>query len=330
MKRALFSLVGITTLALGLSACAEGGSNSKPADTNSITVVTSTSIYGDLVEALAKENADVNVVPILDSTSDDPHEYEATARDVAQIRKADLAVANGGGYDNWLTDHVTEGTPLLTAAELAEGHSHAHGEDGHGEDAHEETGDAQPEQSGSEQKGSAHKGHNHGEAFKEDPHVWLDMHSIDELAEKIAAELHKLDGSIPDDAKAVTERTAKFSDRVSKLDAMNNLITEPVASHLLEGSKLHDVTPSGFATAVAKEAEPSAADIAAAQQAINDGKVDVLITNEQSQTPASQELMSAAKDKKIPVVNINETPDADSDYFQYVDSILKDLESASK
>lgn len=320
MKRSLAALAGVATLTLGLTACAEGGSNDRPADDGSINIVASTSIYGDLTKALADKNQDITVTSILESTSDDPHEYEPTARDIAEIRKADMVVANGGGYDNWLTDNVDDGVPLITAAPLAEAHNHDHGSEGHDHSDHA---------GHDHEEGAGHEDHNHGAAFEHDPHVWMDMHSVDELAQKIADELHKLDDSVPNDAKAITDKTEDFTDRVNELPAKNYLITEPVASHLLTGSSLHDVTPSGFATAVAKESEPSAADIAAAQRAISDGKVDILITNKQSQTAASLQLISAAEDKDIPVVNVNETPEPGDDYFDYMDHFISDLEKAT-
>src|SRR5699024_933045 len=71
-----------------------------------------------------------------------------------------------------------------------------------------------------------------------------------------------------------------------------------------------------------------AADLAAAKKLITDGKLDVLITNEQAQTPASEELTKAAKDKNVATVNVNENPDRGTTYFDYVDDILKQLENA--
>jgi len=325
MKRSLAALLGATTLTLGLTACAEGGSNDSPADDGKISVVASTSIYGDLAKALTDGNDKVEVTSILSSTNDDPHEFEPTARNIAQIRSADLVAANGAGYDNWLTDNVNESVPMVTAAPLAEAHTHDHGNHDHAEDEHNH------DASGSEEdSGANHSGHNHGAAFADDPHMWMDMDKVNELAEGLAEELHKLDDSFPEDAESITSKTQDFTERVDQLPARNYMLTEPVASHLLGESSLHDVTPSGFAEAVAKESEPSATDIAAAQKEIYDGHVDFLVTNTQSQTAASQELIRAAEEKNIPVVNINETPDSGDDYFDYVNHFIKDLEKATE
>lgn len=366
MKKTLASLAGVATLALGMTACADGGSSDQAADGDKITIVASTSVWGDIAKTAAGNSDKVEVINILDSTDDDPHEYEATARDLARIGDADIVVANGGGYDNWLTDHVKNGTPLLTAVPLAEAHHHDHGAEGHEGHTHEgakaytrnlaheghdhgtESATAptdmpteghadhdhadHDDHAGHDHDAAAaegdHAGHNHGAAFADDPHVWMDMDKVNDLANRIAAELHSKDETIPAKATDVEKKTQEITDRIGKLEAKNYILTEPVASHLLSDSKLHDVTPSGFAQAIAKESEPSAADIASAQQAITEGKVNLLITNEQSQTPASQELIRAAEQKKVPVVNVNETPTGNDDYFTYIDKFVDDVEHA--
>ncbi|MBC2681250.1 zinc ABC transporter solute-binding protein [Corynebacterium sp. 4HC-13] len=332
MKKKLASLLGIATLTMGVTACADGGSKDPAADNGTIKIVASTSIWGDIAKTVAGDSDKVKVVSILSSTDDDPHEYEATAKDLAELDDADIVVGNGGGYDNWLTDHVKDGTELITAAPLAEAHHHHHGDHDHGaegEDAHGHDHGAEGEDAHAH--GHDHSGHNHGAAFVNDPHVWMDLEKVDEFAEHLAKKLHEMDNSIPEDsAKPVEQKTDELEKRVQKLKQADYILTEPVAYHLIAHSAFHDVTPSGFAKSIASESEPSAADIAAAQKVIKDGGVNVVITNQQSQSPASQELISAAKEKNVSVVNINETPEPNQSYFDYVDAFLSSLEDATK
>lgn len=236
---------------------------------------------------------------ILSSKDDDPHEYEATARDIATVKDADIVVANGAGYDNWLTDNVEEGTPLVTAQPLAEGHDHGH------------------------------EGHDHGHDAT-NPHVWFDLDVVSEFEKKLSVELHKLNSDIPESDDDVTKKTDELKQRVEKLKGKNVILTESVAAELIEDSNLKDITPEGFAHAVNNESEPSAADLAATRQLIKDKKADILITNEQSETPAASQLTEAAKEAGIKVVNVNETPDEGQDYFEYADALIKQLEDATK
>ncbi len=290
--------MSIATLALGVTACA-GGSGDSAADGDKIKLVASTSIWGSIAKDITEGRDDVEVTTILSSKDDDPHEYEATARDIAAVKDADIVVANGAGYDNWLTDNVEEGTPLVTAQPLAEAHHHGH------------------------------EGHDHGHDAT-NPHVWFDLDVVSEFEKKLSVELHKLNSDIPESDDDVTKKTDELKQRVEKLKGKNVILTESVAAELIEDSNLKDITPEGFAHAVNNESEPSAADLAATRQLIKDKKADILITNEQSETPAASQLTEAAKEAGIKVVNVNETPDEGQDYFEYADALIKQLEDATK
>lgn len=317
------AVLSIATLALGVTACA-GGSGDSPADGDKIKLVASTSIWGSIAKDITEGRDDVEVTTILSSKDDDPHEYEATARDIATVKDADIVVANGAGYDNWLTDNVEEGTPLVTAQPLAEAHHHGHGEEhGHDHEGHDH-GHADHEHEGHD-----HKGHDHGHDAT-NPHVWFDLDVVSEFEKKLSAELHKLNSDIPESDDDVTKKTDELKQRVEKLKGKNVILTESVAAELIEDSNLKDITPEGFAHAVNSESEPSAADLAATRQLIKDKKADILITNEQSETPAASQLTEAAKEAGIKVVNVNETPDEGQDYFQYADALIKQLEDATK
>ncbi|MGJ4085818.1 metal ABC transporter solute-binding protein, Zn/Mn family [Corynebacterium macclintockiae] len=292
------AVLSIATLALGVTSCA-GGSGDSPADGDKIKLVASTSIWGSIAEDITEGRDDVEVTTILSSKDDDPHEYEATARDIATVKDADIVVANGAGYDNWLTDNVEEGTPLVTAQPLAEAHHHGH------------------------------EGHDHGHDAT-NPHVWFDLDVVSEFEKKLSVELHKLNSDIPESDDDVTKKTDELKQRVEKLKGKNVILTESVAAELIEDSNLKDITPEGFAHAVNSESEPSAADLAATRQLIKDKKADILITNEQSETPAASQLTEAAKEAGIKVVNVNETPDEGQDYFEYADALIKQLEDATK
>lgn len=290
--------MSIATLALGVTSCA-GGSGDSPADGDKIKLVASTSIWGSIAEDITEGRDDVEVTTILSSKDDDPHEYEATARDIAAVKDADIVVANGAGYDNWLTDNVEEGTPLVTAQPLAEAHHHGH------------------------------EGHDHGHDAT-NPHVWFDLDVVSEFEKNLSAELHKLNSDIPESDEDVSKKTDELKQRIEKLSGKNVILTESVAAELVDDSELKDITPEGFAHSVNNESEPSAADLAATRQLITDKKADILITNEQSETPAAEQLTNAAKEAGIKVVNVNETPDEGQDYFEYADALIKQLEEATK
>lgn len=347
-RRWLRTTSGIAfTLALAgsMAACSEDSSEEAASPTSTdgegITIVASTAIWGDIASTVVTDDDDITVETILDSTADDPHSYEASAKDLATLKDADIVVANGGGYDNWLTNQVPDDVALVTAVPLAEDHHHGHDdadhddadhddadhddgdhEDTEHEDAHAEDGHEDGHEHGHED------GHDESDHHHENPHVWFDMDIVDDFAANLAAEITELDPDATVDAGAVTEQTDSITKRYEQLPAADVLLTESVAEGIVEHSALVDVTPASFATAVAHESEPSASAVASAQQAITDGTVDVLITNEQSHTSAAGTLIDAARDNDVPIVNVNETPDADQDYFEYVNQVLDELEAA--
>ena len=320
------AIFGALTLTTGLAACAEGGSQDNPAENTEFKIVASTPVWGDIAKAVI-ESVDgaektFSVETIMENKDDDPHGYEATAADIAKAKSADLIAANGAGYDNWLTDNADD-APIVSALPLAAAHTHDHGRD-HDHEGHDHEHD--------------HEGHDHGDdehahdrGSGQNPHAWLDMDIVNAFADNLAAQLHELDKDFPaklDEDSEIKEKTASYTERMKKLPAKKVMLTESVAEAIVEDSSLEDITPESFAKAVAREAEPSAADLAAAKKLITDGKLDVLITNEQAQTPAAEELTKAAKDKDVATVNVNETPDRGTTYFDYVDDILKQLEDA--
>ncbi|WP_426705523.1 metal ABC transporter solute-binding protein, Zn/Mn family [Corynebacterium auriscanis] len=337
MKKTLTGLAAALTLGLGVTACADGGSTDTAADGKNIKVVASTSVWGDIAEEVAKGHHNVEVVTILDNNQDDPHEYEATAKDLAELKSADIVVGNGAGYDNWLTDHVESGTPLITAKPVGEAHHHDHGagdkgaHDEHkheGEHAHDEHNHDEAAPSDAMHDEHAHGEHDH--AHGENPHIWFDMETVNNFADHLAKELNAKDNSIAKDPADFKKKTNEFADRIKALKGKNVVLTESIASDVVKDSGLTDVTPEAFAKSVFAESEPSAADLAAARETITSKKADILITNEQSQTPAAEQLTKAAKDAAVKVINVNETPDNNQDYLQYAEKLISDLEAATK
>lgn len=99
MKRNLWLRVVAPLVAgmLVLGACSGDGDT----DDTGVTVVATTTILADLVSNIAGGNASViALMPI----GVDPHDYQPSAAQVAQINRADLVVANGLGLEEGLED----------------------------------------------------------------------------------------------------------------------------------------------------------------------------------------------------------------------------------
>lgn len=157
MKRATVAIL----IALLAVACGNGGSEQPR-------IVVTTNILGDVVRAVAGDEA---VVEVLIPLGADPHEFQASSAQVATMARADLVVANGLGLEEGLitvleglkTDgvNVFEVAPQLDPIEFAGDH-----------DEEEEGG---------------------GHAHDLDPHVWMDPLRMARAAELVSDELSRVD-----------------------------------------------------------------------------------------------------------------------------------------
>lgn len=125
-----------TALALAvLSGCAPAAQSERPQ------VHVTTNILGDVVAELAGDEIDVTT---LMAPGADPHSFELSARQAAEMRSADLIVANGLGLEEGLSQHVAaaaeEGVAIFEAGAAVEVLAYA---EGAGDDPHFWTDPAQ-------------------------------------------------------------------------------------------------------------------------------------------------------------------------------------------
>lgn len=233
MRRKLLILLAALTLA---AAC--GGDETSSAtdgdDAERVTVVATTTIWGDIVSQVA---GDAATVEVLFPVGADPHDYQASSSQVDAMANADLVVVNGLQLEEGLLDVIesleADGANILEVAALLDpipfgegGHAHHdhddhdghdHGEEGHeheGEDGHkdedghdhgdEHSHDHEGEEGHEDEEGHDDHDHesedgddHHGHDHgDEDPHVWHDPLRIAIAVELIAEELAKLDPTV--------------------------------------------------------------------------------------------------------------------------------------
>ncbi|MFB7249613.1 metal ABC transporter solute-binding protein, Zn/Mn family [Microbacterium sp. NPDC056234] len=343
MKKPVAALALVSASAIALAGCAttpsaEGGTGS----TDALTVIATTNIYGSLAEQIGGER--VSVTSIIDSAAQDPHSYEASARDRLSVQDADLVIENGGGYDSFIED-LLEGSDaaILTAVEFAhdypgnEGHeedadAHAHEEE-HVDEAHAEEEHAEGEHAEGEHA-DEHEGHDHIEGFNE--HVWFDPHTMIHVVEDIAAELSALDpDGEADFTAAADDIIADLEGYEADLAELNTqyagtgvFITEPLPGYLAEAAGLTDVTPEGFAEAVEEGSDVSPATLLAAIEVIEAGDAAVLLTNAQTGGAETTRVEETADAAGIPVVAFTELLEDGSSYSEWMADAIQNLADA--
>ncbi|PVE98195.1 zinc ABC transporter substrate-binding protein [Microbacterium sp. TPD7012] len=324
MKKPVHALALASVAALALAGCstpAAGGS-----EDGKVQVVASTNVYGSLAAQIGGDRVDVT--SIITSVTQDPHSYEATARDRLTVQKADLVIENGGGYDAFIDD-LLDGSDaeVLTAVEF----SH----DFPGNEGHEE-GDADAEEHDHDhaEGEEGHEGHNHIEGFNE--HVWFDPHTMIHVVEDIAADLAELDPEGKADFTAAADAiVAELEGFETDLETIKTEVAgakvfmpEPLPGYIAAAAGLTDVTPEGFAEAVEEGTDVAPAVLLEALNVIDSGEVTALLTNAQTGGAETDRVETAANDAGIPVVAFTELLEDGSSYSEWMRDAIKSLAAA--
>ena len=309
MSSRLVRLVAAIGAAATVAACGQS-EPAAPASTGGgpIGVVASTDVWASVAKAVGGNEVDVTA--IVADPSGDPHSYQVTARDAAELRGAALVVYNGGGYDDFVEQSLGEGGPRrIKAFDLHQGKTSG--------------GTSQPD--------PAH-------AADENEHVWYELTTVAAVAGEVANQLAQLRPS----AKATFVANADTFD--GKLDGLEGklgdiatanagksvALTEPVAHYLLETAKLTDATPQEFVEAIEEETDPPAAAVAEIQALVSEKRIAVLVHNPQTETPVVTDLVTKARAANLPVVEMTETLPTGLDYVTWMGNEIQALSDALK
>lgn len=317
---------------LALAGCASASAAPAASDDATITVVTSTNVYGQIAQEIAGDA--VEVVPIISSGAQDPHGYEATAADQLTVQNADLIIENGGGYDSFM-DSLIEGSgseaPVIVAAEYSHSWSGTEADE-HTTDELEETPHAEEEHA--DDATADDHDHDHVEGFNE--HVWYDPHTIEHLAEAIADELSTL---VPADADTFAANADAFIAQIGDLEASlaeidaahagaQVFVTEPVPGYLIAAAGLTNATPDEFSEAVEEGQDVPPATLLEALDAVRSGDVKVVIANAQTGGAETTQVIDAATAAGLPVLEFTETLPEGQTYIQWMQQNIEELAGA--
>lgn len=290
----------LTAPVLVLAGC---GADSGDGGAEDPVAVATTSILGSVLGQIT-ECAGTTSTALM-GPGEDPHTFQPSSEQVADLVSSDLVVANGlgleGGLTSALANATEDGTRVFEVAPLvdplpwggeepsdehAEGEDHSHEEDetdhadesGHEHDDHAHEEDEA--QAGSEEHD--HAGHAHGD---EDPHFWLDASRVATAAGLIGEELADATG---DDSyidcgaqveESIGETDAEVRDILSGIpEEQRVLITDHEAfgyfTSAYDFEQAGVVIPGG-----STDAEPSSAELAELASVITDTGVPVLFSN---------------------------------------------------
>ncbi len=304
MKRSLFSALAVPAVAavsaLLLAGCSAGGPTPGGTASATISVVTSTNVYGDIAATIGGDA--VTVTALITNPKQDPHSFEASAENQLAITKADIVVENGGGYDDFVGTMMSSANnskaAVLNVVDISGKKPDANG------DLNE--------------------------------HVWYDFPSIVKFADRFAAELAKADPSkastFTANASAFTTKLAALQVREAALKAKHAgegaAITEPVPLYMLEAIGLVDKTPAAFSHAIEQGTDVSPAVLKSTVDLFHQHAVKLLVYNEQTSGPETDKVIAAAKDADVAVVPVTETLPQGKDYIGWMSGNLDHIATA--
>ncbi|WP_414637573.1 metal ABC transporter solute-binding protein, Zn/Mn family [Amycolatopsis sp.] len=281
-------------LALVLAGC--GGGNTAGDDGGRIDVVASTDVWGSVLSAVGGDQ--VRVTSIIHDPGADPHSYETTPQDAISAQKAQLTLANGGGYDDFFTKLADQAANAkkLVAYDIGA------------------TGDE-----------NEHVWYSFATVEKVADQVAVELGQLRPAdAQTFTANANTFKAKVAD-LETKTEQAGAAS------PGAKVLATEPVAHYLLETAKVTDATPKEFSEAVEQESDVPAAALAEVQNIIAAKQVKAVVNNAQTVTPVTQQVVDGAKQAGLPVVNVTETlPAGATDYISWMTSEVDSLAGALK
>lgn len=314
-------MLATTITAVTLAGC----SAPSTADTDRISIVASTNVYGAIASQIGGDR--VEVTSIIDDPSQDPHSFEADARVQLALSKADIVIENGGGYDPFIGQLLgsldAPDQIVINAVESSPLDLEPHTDESGGDESHDDH---------DEQAEEDHAGHDHG-AFNE--HVWYDFSTVGAVASDIRDALVKLDPRNAERYDGITARLqgdldllAQRAASLTPAEELGVAATEPVALYLLEAVGLHNVTPPAFTQAIEAGTEVSAATLNETLGLFPSGVASILVYNDQTTSPETEALKDAAADAGAPIVAVTELLPAGDDYVNWMNDLLDELEGA--
>ncbi|GCE30686.1 ABC transporter substrate-binding protein [Dictyobacter alpinus] len=281
----LFSACGSTIGSAGTPSAQGNGT---------ITVVAAENFYGNIVSQIGGTH--VNVTSILADPNVDPHTYETNVNQVKAVARAQLIIANGGGYDDWM-DKLLDSTPSSDRKVI--------------------------------------KGFDIAKTkLPDNEHVWYSPANAKDIASAVAENLKTIDATHATDydknLKTFQNEVGKIEQKMAEIKAKYAHapvgLTETIFLYQTGPMNLNVLTPIEFQKALAEGNDPPANTVVTAENQVSKRQIRVFIYNKQTQSAITTKLQSDVSAKNIPVIAVTETMPPDKTYQSWMLSQLEDVE----
>ena len=287
------------------------------------TIVATTNVWANIAEQIAGDKFDVSA--LITDASQDPHSFEASARDQLAVSEADLFIVNGGGYDDFaITLAASAGVEPFNVYELHEENPEA--EHDHEAEVPEEEHDHEAEM--------AEEEHDHAHGHDGSDHIWYDFHVVAQTAVLLGEAMTELQ---PENAEYFATNLEAFQAEMEVIETRLESLSDPsiayfeahpLATLMFNELSFVNLTPEGLAEAEEAEVEPSVAILADARDLISSGELSFLAVNSQVTSPTLDQLKELAISEGVPVLQFDELLPLGLSFQEWANSLLDLIEQS--
>lgn len=296
MKNMKKVIACICAMALVLVGCA----NSKQAEKKGerkLQVYASFYPIAEFTKQIVQDKMDVKTII---ENGEEPHDFELSTKQAAQLTKADLIIYNGAKMETWI-DALKQSAPKPTYVDTSVGIDLI--------------------------KEDENTHHEEGEHYHEiNPHIWLSLKNAQKQLATIKDAIIKKD---PTNQKFYEENFEQFVKSLQALDAeyakqlkdtklKTIVVSHEAYSYLAKDYGLKEESISGFSP----EAEPSLAKLAQLKQLVEQQKVKTIFFDENATSKVSEVLAKEANVK----TSILYTLEKEEENQDYITIMKKNLE----
>ena len=243
-------------------------------DTGRIQVVTSTRVWAEITELLASDWVEVvSLVP----EDQNPESYVPSAADLELLANAEFVIANGGGYDDFLSEMVETSGFSGNFLSLVES--------------------------------------NPDYVAGADPHIWYDFELTLAASEQIVQAITELRPEAFEQVTIGFDFfTSEMANLEVRLEALREralgfgfVASEPVANLMFAKAGFEDLTPGPLRSAIASGTEAPADSVTQAKDLLSNRVADILVVNIVATDALTLELVAAAEAGNRPVIRVAQT-----------------------
>jgi zinc/manganese transport system substrate-binding protein len=271
-RAAIAAFAGVAASVL----CAACATSNATTHSGAIVAVGAENEYANVIAQIGGKYVQVSAIDSNPNT--DPHVFEASASDAAEVAPAELVVQNGVGYDSYMT-RIENASPNASRKVI---------------NVQELLGlpDSTP-----------------------NPHLWYSPTTMPAVARAVASDLSELR---PADKSYFDANVTKFDASLQPwLTAIAQFkaayggtpvaVTEPVGDYMLQAAGTNIMTPFGLQADIMNGVDPSPQYVTLENSLFSEHKVKVFVYNQQVTDSLTASFLATAHRYGIPVVGVYET-----------------------